>query len=144
MAETIVNIATTATPVTVTVNSPPATPVTVNSPPAPAAVAVAVSLPDSAPTAVNVTPPAAHAEVIIQEARDAYQLAIAEGFTGTRAEWLASLAGQPGPPGSDGQPGLDGVGKTWVAITQAAYDALTSGERNDSAKIYDITDFTWT
>lgn len=50
--------------------------------------------------------------------------------------WEAT-GGVPGPAGADG------VGKTWVPITSAAYDALTSLERNDTTKIYDITDFTW-
>lgn len=34
-------------------------------------------------------------------APDAYQLAVREGFVGTRPEWLASLVGEPGDPGSD-------------------------------------------
>jgi hypothetical protein len=45
--------------------------------------------------------------------------------------------------GPQGPAGPAGTGKTWVAITSDDYDALTSGERNDSSKVYDITDFTW-
>jgi hypothetical protein len=33
--------------------------------------------------------------------RDAYQLAVAEGFVGTRQEWLDSLVGADGAPGQD-------------------------------------------
>ncbi|MFE3836947.1 hypothetical protein [Pseudogemmobacter sonorensis] len=33
----------------------------------------------------------------------AYEVAVAQGFLGTEAEWLASLEGEPGPPG-DGTP----------------------------------------
>ncbi|WLT39545.1 hypothetical protein NON20_08710 [Synechocystis sp. B12] len=34
-------------------------------------------------------------------AQDAFEIAQAEGYSGTRAEWLASLVGEPGPPGAD-------------------------------------------
>lgn len=46
--------------------------------------------------------------VNIQTARDAYQLAVAEGFEGTRAEWLASLVGGQGPQGPQGEQGPQG------------------------------------
>lgn len=42
---------------------------------------------------------------------DAYQVAVFQGFAGTRAEWLASLRGAdgaPGPAGADGAPGPPG------------------------------------
>ena len=38
----------------------------------------------------------------------AYEVAVANGFIGTEAEWLASLQGEDGPPGVDGPPGEDG------------------------------------
>lgn len=38
----------------------------------------------------------------------AYDVALANGFVGTEAEWLASLEGPPGPDGADGAPGQDG------------------------------------
>jgi hypothetical protein len=54
--------------------------------------------------------------VTISEARDAYQLAVADGFIGTRSEWLASLQGEPGPAGD--APEI-------VVLTLAAYLALS-------------------
>lgn len=39
----------------------------------------------------------------------AYQVAVANGFVGTEAAWLASLQGAPGSDGSDGAPGADGA-----------------------------------
>lgn len=45
----------------------------------------------------------------------AYELAVKNGYTGTEAEWLATLKGEkgekgePGTNGSDGKPGKDGV-----------------------------------
>ena len=42
-------------------------------------------------------------------ARDAYQLAVLEGFTGTRAQWIESLEGAAGPAGADGADGADGA-----------------------------------
>lgn len=40
--------------------------------------------------------------------KSAYQIAQDNGFTGTEAEWLASLHGQDGADGQDGQNGQDG------------------------------------
>lgn len=43
----------------------------------------------------------------------AYEIAVANGFVGTEAQWLFSLKGdqgEPGLPGTDGAPGADGVG----------------------------------
>jgi hypothetical protein len=38
----------------------------------------------------------------------AYEVAVANGFVGTEAQWLASLIGPQGPQGPEGQPGADG------------------------------------
>lgn len=46
----------------------------------------------------------------------AYEVALANGFTGTEQEWLDSLVGSPGQDGTDA---------VWTQITQAAYDALS-------------------
>ena len=43
-----------------------------------------------------IQPPPTPVEVFVQTARDAYQLAVADGFVGTRAEWEASLIGTQG------------------------------------------------
>lgn len=39
----------------------------------------------------------------------AYEVAVANGFVGTEADWLDSLEGDPGAPGADGADGTDGV-----------------------------------
>lgn len=39
----------------------------------------------------------------------AYDVAVANGFVGTEAEWLASLEGADGSPGNDGDPGAAGA-----------------------------------
>lgn len=38
----------------------------------------------------------------------AYQVAVNNGFSGTEAEWLASLQGSDGSPGAQGEPGMQG------------------------------------
>src|SRR5690606_4778169 len=38
----------------------------------------------------------------------AYQIAVNNGYTGTEAEWLDSLHGEPGPQGEQGEQGLPG------------------------------------
>lgn len=55
-------------------------------------IIVIISQPPPA-IAVEVTEIAAAITVIVQEAPDAYQIAVAEGYVGTRAEWLISLIG---------------------------------------------------
>jgi hypothetical protein len=45
---------------------------------------------------------------VAQIGLDAYAVAVAEGFLGTRAEWLASLVGPAGPQGSQGIQGIQG------------------------------------
>lgn len=42
-----------------------------------------------------------------QNGFSAYEVAVANGFVGTEAEWLASLVGTPGADGQDGQDGAD-------------------------------------
>lgn len=43
--------------------------------------------------------------------KSAYEVAVANGYTGTQAQWLASLKGADGAPGKDGSDGKDG--QTW-------------------------------
>ncbi len=53
----------------------------------------------------------------------AYEVAVAAGFVGTQAAWLASLvgpAGAPGLPGADGAPGTPGDTLTMGTVTTGA------------------------
>lgn len=43
-----------------------------------------------------------------EDGASAYELAVAHGFVGTEAQWLASLEGEPGPQGAPGTPGDTG------------------------------------
>ena len=45
------------------------------------------------------------------DGKSAYEVAVANGYTGTQAQWLASLKGADGAPGKDGSNGKDG--QTW-------------------------------
>lgn len=45
------------------------------------------------------------------DGKSAYEVAVANGYTGTQAQWLASLKGADGAPGKDGSAGKDG--QTW-------------------------------
>lgn len=44
-----------------------------------------------------------------QDGLSAYEIAVENGFTGTKNEWLSSLVGKDGKDGTDGLNGLDGV-----------------------------------
>ncbi len=46
----------------------------------------------------------------------AYEVAVAGGFVGTQAQWLASLVGPPGDPGAEGEDGADGASAYQVAV----------------------------
>ncbi|MDP3850090.1 MAG: hypothetical protein Q8Q59_06290 [Luteolibacter sp.] len=113
-----VNITSAETPVTVDITPPAAAPVTVeiNTVETPVSVWVNTSAPA---IVVDVTPPpATPVQVDFSEARDAYQLAVLEGFVGTRPEWLASLQGE------------DGKGVEIVVVANlAAYLALSPAEQ---------------
>lgn len=45
------------------------------------------------------------------DGKSAYEVAVANGYTGTQTQWLASLKGADGAPGKDGSNGKDG--QTW-------------------------------
>lgn len=48
------------------------------------------------------------------DGKSAYEVAVANGYTGTQAQWLASLKGADGANGKDGSAGKDGKdGQTW-------------------------------
>lgn len=70
----------------------------------------------------------------------AYEVAVANGFVGTEAEWLASLVGADGADGADGAPGPDDVldGKTVNAASPAADDylAFVGGEWTNKTLAY--------
>jgi hypothetical protein len=50
------------------------------------------------------------------QGQSAYQVAVAGGFVGSEADWLASLAGPPGDDGADGQDGEDGASAYQIAV----------------------------
>jgi hypothetical protein len=58
----------------------------------------------------------------------AYQVAVAAGFVGTEAQWLASLVGEPGSPGADGADGAAGPG---VPVGGAAGQVLAKRSSAD-------------
>ena len=77
----------------------------------------------------------------ITQARDAYQLALANGFVGTLNQWLDSLSGATGPAGPDGPDGPTGptgpqgpTGATGPALE------LTSGPVRSTAGTSSIAD----
>ena len=45
------------------------------------------------------------------DGKSAYEVAVANGYSGTQSQWLASLKGADGAPGKDGSNGKDG--QTW-------------------------------
>lgn len=102
-----VNLTTAESTAVVHVTTQPALPVTVNALTSAAPVTVAVTMPAPPSLSVNTTLQTHPVAVDFQEARDAYQLAVADGFVGTRAEWLESLRGTPGEPGDPGPAGAN-------------------------------------
>ena len=81
----------------------------------------------------------------------AYQIAVAGGFKGTEAEWLASLVGKDGADGKDGAQGIQGPagsdGKTsylHIAYANSADGATDFSTTVSTNKLYigQYTDFT--
>lgn len=52
------------------------------------------------------------------DGKSAYQVARDNGFSGTAAEWLASLVGEQGAPGQDGSDGADGKSAYEIAVAK--------------------------
>ena len=66
-------------------------------------------------------------ESAIAQAKNAYQIAVENGFIGTESEWLASLKGEKGVDGINGKNGIDGQdGADGRGITSSEINA--SGE----------------
>ena len=73
-------------------------------------------------------------ENAIAQAKNAYQIAVENGFIGTESEWLESLKGEKGTDGKDGingqdgqngQNGTDGIGITSTEINASGELVLT-------------------
>lgn len=84
---------------------------------------------------------------------DAYDVAVAAGFVGTRAEWLASLVGPQGPHGATGATGATGpagpgvaaggtAGQVLVKASATDYDAQWADVAKPMAHSHSISDVT--
>lgn len=60
------------------------------------------------------------------EGPSAYEIAVEGGFTGTEAEWIASLQGEQGVPGQQGQQGEPGTPGTPGAGGPSAYEVAVA------------------
>lgn len=67
-----------------------------------------------------------------QPGASAYDVAVKNGFTGTQAEWLASLKGDQGAPGKDGANGTDGLNGT------DGKDGVNGADGKDGASAYEV------
>ena len=67
---------------------------------------------------------------------DAYEVAVSEGFVGTRAQWLASLVGPQGPQGETGPAGTT----SWTGITDKPTTLLGYGitDAADAAPVQSV------
>lgn len=66
----------------------------------------------------NITGPDGEPGTPGADGKSAYEIAVANGFSGTEAQWLTSLKGADGADGSDGADGAPGT-TTWAGITDA-------------------------
>ena len=67
------------------------------------------------------------------QGKSAYEIAVANGFTGTEAEWLASLKGNKGPVGPQGQQGPQGFQGNEGTSLYVGYDGYlwTGADRTE-------------
>src|SRR5690606_18260157 len=61
----------------------------------------------------------------------AYDIALQEGFEGSKAEWLASLKGEQGQAGLDGKDGRDGTSVTIKGTFDSTDELPAAGESGD-------------
>lgn len=79
----------------------------------------------------------------------AYEVAVANGFVGTEAAWLASLVGPAGAPGADGTDGVDGADAPLIPVQiMAAPDKTAPADADtfgylDSTASNALVKFTW-
>lgn len=76
-------------------------------------------------------------ENAIAQAKNAYQIAVENGFEGTESEWLASLKGEKGADGINGKDGKNGVdGQNGKDGTNGADGrGITNTEINESGEL---------
>ena len=58
--------------------------------------------------------------------KSAYEIAVDEGYEGTKEQWLASLVGEAGAKGNDGKDGVDGKSAYELAVL-AGYEGDIHG-----------------
>lgn len=73
----------------------------------------------------------------------AYQVAVAEGYTGTEAEWLNTLIGPQGPEGPAGPQGEAGTGVRILGSLDDPADLPTTGEEAGDAYLIDGDLWVW-
>lgn len=74
------------------------------------------------------------------DGESAYQIAVANGFVGTEAQWLASLIGLPGEDGTDGTNGSSAtvsVGTTTTGLAGSNASVTNSG--TSAAAVFNFT-----
>jgi len=57
----------------------------------------------------------------------AYQVAVANGYSGTESQWLVSLVGAAGQDGADGEQGPQGNPGSDASVTKANVEAVLTG-----------------
>jgi hypothetical protein len=67
---------------------------------------------------------------------DAYEVAVQQGFVGTRAAWLASLVGPKGDQGDAGTPGANGTGMVLAGKLAADHSNATVTPSNASGMAF--------
>ena len=68
--------------------------------------------------------------------KTAYEIAVEHGFTGSEAEWLASLKGATGDVGPQGNPGDTGAaGQDGVSIYQGYDNYIWNGSERTEYKV---------
>ena len=76
------------------------------------------------------------------DGKSAYEIAVDEGFVGTKAEWLASLKGDPGTHGTNGQNGADGVSPVAnVTENNGVYTIRIQDASGTTEETIDMSDF---
>lgn len=84
-------------------------------------------------------------ETAIAQAKNAYQIAVENGFEGTETEWLESLVGAKGDKGDTGATGADGQdGKNYQIETVESTETTVELQPNKYYKFGEVTELNLT
>lgn len=74
-----------------------------------------------------------------QDGKSAYEIAVAQGYTGDEEQWVYSLKGEGGPVGASGKSAFESAGGYQLFDTESEWVASLKGAKGDDGKSATVT-----